>query len=718
MTPAARMLKSALAYAAMGWPVFPCGYGHKRPACKHGFKEATTDEAQIRAWFGGQTPYNIGVATGGEAGPFVLDVDVKEKDGFAALGERDVPFTPFQRTGEYSGRRGVQYFFHASGDTHRNTAGRLGDGLDTRGDGGFVIVAPSRHPSGVEYEWDAEARPSKIPLAPIPDWILEGLKKPDVAISQIASAARPEALSDRYADAALQSEYDRIAGAAPGGRNHAINAGAFSMGQLVAAGVIPRGDAEVMLRNAALANGWAQEEGVPAADAVIKSGLDAGMAKPREIKQREPIRLSGRAKPRLAAANGVAVRRAPAEADDAAAPSGGDGDDSLILDGNGRPKALLINGVVLLRRELAGLFVYDDFAERVFITRRPPWALNGFEPCFLQDGFIAGCRTWLERHGVALKMSDTAAAIELVAAENHIHPVRDWLRALQWDGVERIDRWLSDYMGADESAFAAAVGSKFMIGAVARIMRPGCKMDTMLVLEGDQGVGKSSAVHALFGEQWTRVGAQLFDQHNKMVLGMTGAWCVEIAELAAMKRADQEKIKALISTATDHVVPPYGRYIVEHKRQSVLFGTVNPNALGFWNGDDTGGRRYWPVRVNRLEVDALARDRDQLWAEALHWFDQGHPWWLTDDGVIAEAKEAQAARHMEHPWVDLLRSDATLMARSKLTTNDALSAFGVQSKDFSKANQMAAAEALKACGFQRAKQRDGRNTRWIWVREE
>jgi putative DNA primase/helicase len=231
-----------------------------------------------------------------------------------------------------------------------------------------------------------------------------------------------------------------------------------------------------------------------------------------------------------------------------------------------------------------------------------------------------------------------------------VHPVRDYLGALAWDGVARIETWACRYLGAEDTAFNRNVGALWLISAVARIFRPGVKAD-MLVLEGPQGARKSTALKILAGENWFT--DELPDLGSKdAAMHMQGVWIIEIAELDAIGKAEVSRIKAFLTRTTDRFRPPYGRYTIEVPRQCVFAGTVNPDT---YLRDETGNnRRFWPVRCVTIDIDALARDRDQLWAEAVARFRADAIWWLDTPEVVAAASAEQDKRYQADVWGDLI----------------------------------------------------------------
>jgi predicted P-loop ATPase len=238
-------------------------------------------------------------------------------------------------------------------------------------------------------------------------------------------------------------------------------------------------------------------------------------------------------------------------------------------------------------RELGNTIRWNELAERAEWHGRP-----------IEDGHLVDVRLILESHGFEPTVGDVLPAIMRHAKENSFHPVRDYLRGLTWDGTTRLNHWMQTCLGAPNTPFVQAVGRKTLIAAVARAFKPGCKVDTVLVLEGPQGIKKSTAIATMFSPALTAESVNLFDQHNKMVMSMMGAWCVELAEFIAIAKRDQNGVKGLLSMRVDRVVLPYAKMVSEHPRQCIFFGTINPGEGGYLT-DGTGNRRYWPVEVTK-----------------------------------------------------------------------------------------------------------------------
>jgi predicted P-loop ATPase len=202
-----------------------------------------------------------------------------------------------------------------------------------------------------------------------------------------------------------------------------------------------------------------------------------------------------------------------------------------------------------------------------------------------------------------------------VAQLNGFHPVRDYLDGLHWDGVKRIDRWLVDYGGAEDTEYSHPVSALMLIAAVRRVRQPGCKFDEMVVLENpEQGTDKSTMLASLaVRDDWFSDDLPLNISGKQVVESLRGRWIVEATELSGMRRADVEHLKAFLSRQIDRARMAYGHFVTEAPRQCIIVGTTN--AVEYLK-DTSGNRRFWPVRVKKFDIAALVRDRDQLWAEA------------------------------------------------------------------------------------------------------
>ncbi|KAB2919964.1 MAG: hypothetical protein F9K29_03655 [Hyphomicrobiaceae bacterium] len=245
-------------------------------------------------------------------------------------------------------------------------------------------------------------------------------------------------------------------------------------------------------------------------------------------------------------------------------------------------------------------------------------------------------------HG--LKCIATTAAVEAglrhVGAQNKFHPVREYLGGLKWDGTPRLEKLLPHYVGAENSPLNRAFGKAWMISAVRRIKQPGCKVDAVLTLQSPQGTGKSTFFRILASDAWFNDSLEIGGGAKDVIENATGAWIIELAELSKMGKREVEEVKKFISIQSDRARTAYARVAKEVPRQFVLGASVNREEFLI---DDTGNRRFWVVPVARTREEELARDRDQLWAEAVHLEAQGEPHNIPEK--LRPAAEEIAERH-------------------------------------------------------------------------
>jgi putative DNA primase/helicase len=324
---------------------------------------------------------------------------------------------------------------------------------------------------------------------------------------------------------------------------------------------------------------------------------------------------------------------------------------TLKLSPKKEPRALLFNLMEVLTHDpaWAGVLRYNDFSGVVELHAPPPpftlevaWKMRPLEEHHASE--IA--RWFQDVWDICTTTALVQEALVTVAHRSTYNPVRDYLTGLTWDGIPRLDTWLSTYCHVDDSPYVRAVGAKTLIAGAARIMRPGCKLDTMTILAGEQGFMKSTVWEILASPPWFT--DHLSDLHTKDApMDLRSKWIVEFADLDTFGRSETETIKRFLSASQDHYRAPYSRHASTIPRAVIFVGTTNKATF---LKDETGNRRFWPVHVpQRCDLAALARDRDQLWAEALHRFLAGEIWYLTGD-VLREAEEEQAARVEVDPW--------------------------------------------------------------------
>lgn len=300
----------------------------------------------------------------------------------------------------------------------------------------------------------------------------------------------------------------------------------------------------------------------------------------------------------------------------------------------------IANIILILENDpaLAGHIVHDLFTGMDSAKDGLPWNKNANQWMDTDD---ANLRVWLEKHYDITGKEKIADALTAVLTRHSYHPIRDYLSGLTWDGVPRLDRIIIDYMGAEDSELNRAMSRKHFVAAVARVFNPGCKYDYCLIMSGAEGIGKSTLLRVM-GGRWFNDSITTLEGKEGMEQ-LRRAWVVELGELSSIKRSDVEQVKAHLSKQVDIYRAAYARRVLEHPRQCVFCGTTN-EAL-FLKGD-TGNRRFWVIpvvaelRKYRDWSEAIRRDRDQLWAEAVHYYKQGEPLYLSEE-LEAQAKQRQ-----------------------------------------------------------------------------
>jgi predicted P-loop ATPase len=365
-----------------------------------------------------------------------------------------------------------------------------------------------------------------------------------------------------------------------------------------------------------------------------------------------------------------------------------------MLNDRGVPLGNLFNVLYTLRNapEWTDVLAFDEFEARVVTRRPPPWGGPTIERW--ADDHDTRATAWFQERGIPAQVG-VGRGIQTVAREHPVHPVRDYLNALKWDGELRIDTWLIDYLGVEDIPYIRAVGPRFLLSAVARVFKPGCQVDHMLILEGPQGTQKSSALRALATPWFTDRISKLGSKDSSMEIA--GTWLMEWPELDALFSVGDNVSKGFITRRYEQFRPPYGKHVVEYPRQCVFAGTTN-RTDGYLK-DPTGARRFWPVRCGIIDLEALARDRDQLWAEAVARYLEGARWWLETPELEALATAEQKLRFEVDAWTE--RVNDWLVGRNDVSVGEVLvGALGIPKENWSQSAQNRVAKILVHHGFE------------------
>jgi putative DNA primase/helicase len=255
--------------------------------------------------------------------------------------------------------------------------------------------------------------------------------------------------------------------------------------------------------------------------------------------------------------------------------------------------------------ELAGIVIRNALNGRITCGRHLPWRSNSYLTAWSErDDFLA-LRAYLHEKIPGcpeFMLGKVKEAVNLMASRHIVNPLTDWLTGLEWNGTPRLDNWLFYLLGAEDTLYHSAVGRKFLIGAVARAFAPGCKMDTMLILQGAQGIGKSSFVKAMFsvlGDAFPvlKEGMPLIDSGKGAAEAIQGFWCIEAGEMSGFKSKELNEIKGFISRTEDTYARKYENDVTVLPRRCVFVGTSNNHDVVH---DTTGNRRVWPVAVSAI----------------------------------------------------------------------------------------------------------------------
>ena len=668
--------RAALWYAIeRGWRVFPlhsvsgvgcscgsssCGGAGKHPRTERGCLDATTDTAAIQSWWERWPDANVGIATG--AGLVVIDVDPRHGgddtlvDLVRALGA--IPDTVEALTGG-----GGRHIYLASETPVRNSAALLGPGIDVRGDGGYVVAAPSTHESGRVYGWEVSSRPEAVEVASVPAaWLDAMVRKPKLR-------------------------------ALPGGQGEPIAAGARN---------------DTLYRRACSMRSFGDDEATILAQLLSLNELRCQPPlDPAEVKKivHSACKHEAGLSPEYQAAKDHAVRCVDA-AEGGVTNETGDWMADLFRTPRGAVRNSFANLCAILRfaSEYGAALRYDE------MNLTP--MLDG---AAVSDAALGAVRERIERtYGIAPSADAISAALLTVSYERRYHPVQDYLNGLVWDDTERLATVAARILHADATPINATMLRAWFISAVARALRPGCKVDTALVLVGPQGVQKSGFFRVLGGKWFSDTAINLDSKDAFQQL--RAAWIYEWGEIEQITgRAHAGKVKAFVTSQVDSFRPPFARTIAAYDRANVIVGSTNEDQ--FLN-DATGSRRFWVVRVNgQINLEALAAERDQLWAEAVHAFRAGDPWWLSGEaeGLRSESSEdfrvSDPWEEAVSAWIDTRVPDSakTYTTRQILTT-----ALAVRVEDQTQAAANRVAAIMKKLGFRnKVAKLDGKAQR-IW----
>lgn len=602
------MYDAAIEYAKKGFAVFPLKYRDKVPLTRNGCKDATTDAAQIKAWWQKYPNANIGLATGSVSqNVFVIDLDIDEDrgiDGYHSLEDWQREHGDFPETWTaITGRGGYHLYYRGNGRV-KNRAGII-DGVDIRGNGGYVVAPPSIHKNGRRYEW--EYSPDEFELAKADNNVMYFLNHDDhrqsasFTMPNIVSAGQRNQMLFRFA-CMMQAK---------GASDQSVFAATMAENESSCSPPLTEQEVRIIVSSA--------------------TKYDKG----------KPIHIDS---------EGVATRE---NKDDVI------GNPEWVLnfldcnhdkDGNIKSvKQFVHNFEIVMDKDdrFAGKIRFNEFAQQLYLCGNVPWENEN------------NCRAWSSHDDSALfsliqadyglkSRQDFADALKNVSMRNKFHPVRELLDSLTWDGKEHIRSLLPEYLGAEDSDYTYQVMRLWMLGAVSRVYKPGSKFDYTMILQGSQGIGKSTFLKQLaMDDSWFNDSLDSLDS-DKAVQSLTGSWIIELAELKSLARTagGVESVKRFLTATQDKYRIPYERRADTFYRQCVFAGTTNKDDF---LQDETGNRRFLIVQTGvkkpskSLFVPEIMDTIKLAWAEAVHIWKNEKPQLILPEAYMQEAKELQEA---------------------------------------------------------------------------
>ena len=563
--------RAALDYAKRGLAVFPLAERDKVPCIAGGFKNATTDPEQIAAFWRHRPNANIGIATGGMSGGLVvIDCDYDEargEDGMRTVRSFEAANGEFPDSACVSTPRGGEHLYFLT-DEPFDCSVNSDEGVDIRADGGYVVAPPSIHPNGGMYEWDMD----------IDDY---GIQKADASVLAFIRKLQGEKKGRHFVMPETIGK---------GERNDTIFKLACSMQS--------KGEQDEMIYAYCIATNNVKCK-PPLSNAEVEKIVEQALRYQK----------------------GEGSRRIPGNV--------GQVSTMLRVNDKGNPYQTISNCETVLANDirLAGRFAYNTMAYSRTVECPLPWdASTGVRP--IADSDYASLTAYLEREYLLTSKDKAIDAVLITCNANRYNPVTAWLSSLKWDGESRIPYLLPTYLGCDMNDYNISAIKLWMRGAIARAFHPGIKFDTMLVLKGEQGIGKSEFLRKMAHEpSW-------FNDNFNTVEGdaaaekLRGMWIVEIAELLAVKNAKEvEGVKAFITSREDKYRPKYARETEARPRVCVFAGSTNSDSF---LTDPTGNRRFLIVECHQSAIQkSVVKDEhaqefiDQCWAEAMAAWDAG-----------------------------------------------------------------------------------------------
>lgn len=682
------------------WPVVEGKCGCRNPACtskpgKHPcFNWSGLGVAEK---LGGPDGCGYGIATGERSGLFVIDLDGEEAmqwwaDQCSVAGVD--PWTTYSMNTS----RGCHLYFQLPDFPVKNSASMLFPKVDVRGEGGYVVAEGSVHVSGHVYTVENES----AEVEPAPEWLLARAELRGVArgiVDEGENAPLPVDVDSVIGKERLRAGVVACATMPPSieGENGSDALWNLSM-KLVRELELPIEAALELVEsvfNPRCQPAWGTNDilhklvdvrdksNKPTGPVPTDEQWDALCAKLRKTSRRNGL--------------GVTI----------VAPEGGHG--YLFVPGEStsamsdEPKAALpvdVANTLSNSVEWDGVLRWNTFNNRL-VAVGPPLKMDA-EQGKISDADVAHVRMWLSCHGKLSLKEDTTDAMNAAARRRPFHPIIDYLEPLVNTDPEILDTLAAQVFG-NPDPLAQEFLKKTLVAAVRRIYRPGTRVDTVLTLMGKQGAKKTTFVQVLFGEAYVR--SQMPDLSNKDAsIALQDFWAVELGELHKTLKTDHGTVKEFLSRTYDDFRPPHGRNDIRMPRHNIFIGTVNDDTF---LSDATGNRRFWPIAVQKVDIDYVSRNRDAIWAAAVALEKSGYCHWFEDERVV---EPAHAAFIVQDPWHQFIRD---YISGRKMVTNEDVFLFAIGGEDKTKygtAAQRSIADTLKRLGCTR--KRSNGKTGW------
>lgn len=312
---------------------------------------------------------------------------------------------------------------------------------------------------------------------------------------------------------------------------------------------------------------------------------------------------------------------------------------------NKTPYANAYNVTLILNNhpDMVGRFRYDEFTHSIeYKCARDGWRE-------LKESDITRVTIWMQDKISFTKITERVAksGIIAVAEENTVDTAKDWLKSLEWDGVKRVEDFFHTYIGAKDDEYTQAVSRIFWVSMAARIMSPGAKVDTMVVVESQkQGIGKSTAMSIIGGDWYSEVTES--PTSKDFYINMSGKIIMDVGEMHVFTRSDRSLVKQILSNTTDRYRSPWAAAATDHPRRCIFVGSTNDTT---YLSDPTGNRRFFPIKAGNIKTKQIEKDREQLFAEALDMFYRGVDWWTYPEDMAERERES---RRVGDPWESLI----------------------------------------------------------------